>query len=166
VNLYGIRNGYQTVDEFNDVLGIAFIDEFGNKGVIEAKGTTKPGLYWLKNVGNKNGVAILMPGQHEKCWQIGLHKGYEAMVQVGSPFKVWRDSNMDDKFDRTGAIYRDVTGLNMHTASFKSKTEKVGMYSAGCQVRQHHIDHLIAMAIARRAAEIYGNSFTYTLFER
>lgn len=167
VNLFGIRSGFDQVNEFNDQLGIAYRDEFGNGQVLMHKGTTKPGLYWLKNKkGNVNGTFILAPGQYPNCWSIGKHKGYEALVQLGSPFKGWRDNDQDGMFDPEGRIYTDVTGLNMHTTSFKNDVDKVGAYSAGCQVRQHSEDHLMVMQVLRRSAEIYGNNFSYTLIDK
>lgn len=166
INLYGLRFGYDQVDEFNDVLGVAFRDDRGNPITIEAKGTTKPGIYWLKNrLGNKYGTAILQPGQYPTCWKIGLHKGYEALVQNGNPFNVWRDKDQDGQLDPEGQTYKDVTGLNMHTTSFKNEIEKVGAYSAGCQVRQKDEDHRMVMEIIKRSAAIYGDTFTYTLIE-
>lgn len=167
VNLFGIRSGYDQVDEFNDVLGIAFRDDQDNPIVIEHRGTTKPGLYWLKQkMCNANGTAILQPGQYPSCWMIGKHKGYEALVQKGMPFHVWRDQDEDGQLDAEGRTYKDVTGLNMHTTSFINDIDKVGAYSAGCQVRQHHEDHQTVMGILKRSAERYGNSFTYTLIDK
>jgi len=167
VNLFGIRNGYDTVDEFNDVLGIAYRDDNNKPVVIEHKGTTKPGLYYLKNkLGNKNGTAILIPGYYPKCWTIGKHSGkYEALVQNGNVFNVWRDNDSDGKFDIGGRIYTDVGGLNMHTTSFVNYNAKVGAYSAGCQVRQYSKQHLEVMEIIKKSAQLYGNVFSYALFE-
>jgi hypothetical protein len=166
VNLFGIRNGYDVVDEFNDILGIAYVDDFGNEVVVTHKGTTKPGLYYLKNkLGGNNGTAILIPGYYSKCWKIGEHKGYQALVQNGMPFKVWRDNNSDGKFDIGGTVYTDVTGLNRHTTSFLTEKTKVGPYSAGCQVDQDDEDHLVDMAICSKSARLYGNSFSYALFD-
>ena len=165
VNLFGIRKRGKA-NEFDDILGIAYRDEFGNGIVLEHKGTTDPGKYWLETkMGNVHGTAILIPGQYPRCWEIGEHKGYPALVQKGMPFKVWRDGDQDGDLDFGGAEHKDVTGLNMHTTSFLSEVEKVGAYSAGCQVRQHHEDHLMVMEILKRSAEKYSNSFTYTLID-
>lgn len=168
LNLYGIRKGYKTVDEFNDILGVAFVDSFGNEVCLEHQGSTKPGLYWLKNKkGNINGTAILVPGQYLNCWKIGEHNGqYKALRQNGNPFRVWRDGDSDGLFDIQGRHYTDVTGLNMHTTSFRNDTQKVGAYSAGCQVRQNWQDHEAIMGIIERAIEVWGNNvFSYTLFD-
>lgn len=167
VNLFGIRKGYDVVDEFNDILGIAYRDELGNPVVIESKGTTKPGLYWLKNKKvNINGTAILQPGQYSRCWELGKHKGYEALTQKGMPFNVWRDADQDGQLDPNGQTYKDVTGLNMHTTSFINEIDRVGAYSAGCQVRQKAEDHKMVMEILKRSAELYSNSFSYTLIDQ
>lgn len=166
VNLWGFRSGYDVVDEFNDILGIAYKDDFGNEVVIQHKATTKPGLYYLKNkIGGAGGTAILLPGYYPSCWKMGDHKGYEALVQNGMPFKVWRDNNSNGKLDIGGKVYTNVTGLNRHTTSFLTEKEKVGPYSAGCMVDRDDEDHLVDMAICSKSASLWGNSFSYALFE-
>lgn len=166
VNLFGIRTKGKA-NEFDDVLGIAYRDDFGNGIVLEHRGTTDPGMYWLESkMGNVKGTAILVPGQYPKCWSIGKHKGYEALVQNGMPFKVWRDNNQDGDLDFGGQEHSDVTGLNMHTTSFLSEVETVGAYSAGCQVRQRDEDHKVVMEILKRSADLYSNSFSYTLIDK
>ncbi len=168
INLFGIRQGYETVDEFNDILGMAFNDAFGNEVVLYHEGTTKPGYYWLKTKkGNSSGTAILQPGQYLNCWELGKHNGkYDALRQKGMPFKVWRDGDSDGHLDVNGPTFTDVTGLNMHTTSFKTNIARVGAYSAGCQVRQHDEDHIVTMKILAKAFEIWKNPvFSYTLFD-
>lgn len=166
VNLFGIRH-LDRVDEFNDVLGIALRDDFGNPICLEHKGTTDPGSYWLrKQTGNANGTFILAPGQYPGCWHVGLHKGHEALIQKGAPFRGWRDNDQDGQLDPDGRIYEDVTGLNMHTTSYLNEIMHVGAYSAGCQVRQKDEDHVMVMEILKRSLDLYGNSFTYTLIDQ
>jgi len=115
---------------------------------------------------NPNGVAILIPGFYEKAWIIGKHKGeYDALVQNGSGvFKVWRDSDKDGKFDFSGKIYTDVSGLNDHTTK-EHQINNVGGFSEGCMVTQDDKEHQIKMAICKRAAELYSNSFSLALFQ-
>lgn len=68
LNLFGIRSSSLTVDEFNDPLGVAYTDMFDAGVLLLHKGTTKPGLYWLKNkMGSVNGTFILKPGHYRKC---------------------------------------------------------------------------------------------------
>lgn len=165
VNLYGIRSNSLLVNEWNDILGVAYEDKFGNKINLIHSGTTKPGLYWLKNkMGNMNGTAILIPGYFQGCWKLGEHKGYLALQQHGSKFKVWRDNDKDGQFDYQGKVYEDVGGLNMHTESLLNTTEKVGAYSAGCQVREFDKEHFMVMNLLELAAAQYGPYFSYALF--
>ena len=167
LNLFGIRATDMLVDEWNDILGVAY-EENGEQKVLLHWGTTKPGLYYLKNkMGNINGTAILIPNQYRSCWIMGLHNGkYDALRQKGMPFEVWRDDDKDGELDYSGKIYKDVSGLNMHTESLINEIEKVGAYSAGCQVRAHDKEHFEVMDLIERSAEIYGEVFSYTLFEQ
>ncbi|WP_196894813.1 hypothetical protein [Aureivirga marina] len=165
LNLFGIRSNDLKVNEFNDFMGIAYKDELGNDQVFVFKASTKPGLYYLKHKKlNENGTAILIPNQYKSAWRLGYHKGYEALQQNTTNFKVWRDADSDGEFDYSGDIYSDVAGLNAHTTSFKSTIERVGKYSAGCQVIQDDKEFLIFLSIIKKSLDFYGNSFTYTLF--
>ncbi len=167
LNLFGIRSSSPLVDEFNDVMGIAYRDEFNNEQLLIFKATTKPGLYFLKKkLGNARGTAILIPGQYRSCWRLGTHKGYAALQQSkAGVFKVWRDNDSDGDLDMHGPVYNDVTGLNGHTTSFKNDIEKVGAYSAGCQVIQDDLDFKLFLSIIRKSTSIYSDIFSYTLFE-
>lgn len=164
---YGIRSRSLLVNLWNDVLGVCLIDKFGNKLNLMHRGSTKPGLNWLKDkMGNVNGTAILQPGQYRKCWTLGTHNGYPALCQSSvGVFKVWRDNNKDGRFDYQGPTYTDVTGLNMHTESLIRETDLVGLYSAGCQVREFDKEHMMVMAINELSVAMYGDGISYTLFE-
>lgn len=167
INLFGIRASSRAVDQFNDVLGIAFKDEFGNPVLLMHKATTKPGLYFLKEkLGNPQGTFILIPGHYPKCWMKGKHKGrYDALVQSDiATFQGYRDRDSDGELDYGGIKYKNVTGLNMHTTSFVSQKDKVGAYSAGCQVRKDYRDHIVAMGIVNKSLDLYGKYLSYALF--
>jgi hypothetical protein len=171
VNLFGIRSKDPDVNLFNDILGVAYLDDFGTKQCLVFWGTTKPGLTYLKDkLGNPNGTGILIPGQYPKAWIIDFHnKGTEhehkAFRQAGpGVFKVWRDKNKDGKLDYSGPIYTDVSGLNGHTTR-DFEIVNVGGFSAACQVVRDDKEHRVWISVAERAAELYGNIFTYTLFQ-
>lgn len=165
LNLFGIRSNDLAVNEFNDFVGVAYRDELDNPAVLLFRATTKPGLDYLKNkLGNEQGTAILIPGQYRGAWMLGYHRGYEALQQrADGVFKVWRDGDKDGNLDMAGPIYSDVRGLNGHTTSFINEVEKVGSYSAGCQVIQSSHDFQILISIVKKATTRYSNSFTYTL---
>lgn len=173
INIFGIRNkDISVVNEFNDLIGVAYLDEFLNKQCLVFQGTTKPGLTYLKDkLGNAEGTAILCEGQYPKCWIIGKHNigkeyEHEAYVQAGpGVFKTWRDKNSDGKFDFSGPIYTDVQGLNGHTTR-DFDINNVGGFSAACQVVQDDKEHSVWLAVGKRSAELYVNMFTYTLFRQ
>ena len=167
VNLYGIRQGYDVVNLFDDPLGLAVMNESGEPICLEHAGTTKPGLYWLKNkMGSVNGTFILEQGYYKHCWLVRKHRGqYEALCQVYSYQGFWgvRDNNSDGLFDIEGLRVNNVTGLNMHHARDKMF---VGPYSAACQARQHDEDHFEMMEIVN-ACLAYWNAtkVSYALFD-
>jgi len=171
VNNYGRRNkDLVTVNEWNDVRGIAYIDEFGVGQCLEWKATTKPGLTSLSGKPmNPKGTFIPMPGFYKDCWIIGKHNvgkehEHDALIQRGMPFKGWRDNNLDGKFDFSGTIYTDVTGLNDHTTR-PHEIKNVGSFSYACQVTKDDKEHQIKIAVCRRNEELYGNLFSYALFQ-
>ena len=59
-----------------------------------------------------------------------------------------------------------IFGTNIHRASKTGTSTEVNNWSAGCQVIAN-IDHFNEfMDICRQSAKLYGNKFTYTLFDQ
>lgn len=168
VNPFAIRARDMVVDEFNDIIGVVFIDNFLNYQCLTFKGTTKPGLYYLKNkLGNIDGTFILKPGFFPDCWVKGKHRGqYEALVQAGpGVFSGWRDADADGELDMHGTIYTNVTGLNLHTTSFVSEVDKVGPYSAGCQVVEDGRDFIVLKTICYKSIDLWKPTLDFALFQ-
>ena len=121
-----------------------------------------------KNLLNKDGVAILKPGQYRGSHKIGLHQNkYEALRQQRA-VKVYRDKNKDGKYDLNEANVREgIYGINIHRATKweGKKSTQIDKWSAGCQVIAANNDFRLFMEIVRKAAGIWGNSFSYTLIE-
>ena len=136
ITVFGIRFDGAREDYFDDLLGFVW------KGQTWAcKGTTRPGLYWLKNPMRDTGCARLKPGYYQSCWLKGLHKGRPGLVQSEKAnFIVQRDNNLDEKFDESSPEYKDTQGLNMHRAG--PNTQRVWKWSAGCQVTQREDDFI------------------------
>ena len=160
LNLVGIRAADPTPNVFNDQLWVFWMEKAGwDMNIYRI--TTDPGLYWLHNPMNPNGTGILKPGQYPGLWKIGIHKTYEALVQV-APCTLIRDFNRDNKLDYTSV--REETGLfgvNLHHAGEDSAT--VDKYSAACQVFKRKADFNEFMDLVRQARNFWVNSFTYTL---
>ena len=169
-NIVGIRNSDtngEVTNKFDDTLTISYKDSDGKWIYNEYKATTDPGSHWEKNLLNKDGVAILKPGQYRGSHKLGLHQGkYEALRQQ-KPVKVYRDNNKDGKYDMIEEnVQEGIFGINIHKAGkFVNGSTQIDKWSAGCQVFSKESDFNEFMEICRKARDVWGNSFTYTLIE-
>ncbi len=163
LNIIGVRSSDHTPNIFNDM--IFWLYKYrGGWAMKQASITTDPGLFYLENPCNKNGTAILKPGQYPGVWEIGLHQGkYEALVQRGN-FTVIRDFNRDGELDyNSGREETGMFGINFHHAGTDSV--QVDNWSAGCQVFKRLEDFNNFMTDCRKARDNWGNSFSYTLLK-
>ena len=163
LNLVGIRNSSSGANQFDDWL-CAFYWFDGIWNLFAFPGTTDPGTYYRENPLNLRGTAIMKAGQYRGAYRVGKHKGYKALQQVGS-ITVYRDDNRDTELDTTGATEQGINAINIHRANRVRASTRVDKWSAGCQVMQDpdHFDFF--MTLCDRAAQKFGNSFTYTLLE-
>jgi hypothetical protein len=91
-----------------------------------------------------------------------LHQGkYEALRQVGA-LVVERDYTKDGVYN-AAKKETGVFGINIHKAGADSTL--VNNWSEGCQVFKRSADFNQFMIIAKKAAALHGNRFTYTLIE-
>jgi hypothetical protein len=131
INIFGIRYNNKN-DLFDDTIG--YFDLNGN--IFVYKGTTEPSQYWTLKPMRKKGAARLIIGFHEGIWERGKHRGkYDALVQRNK-CKIIRDSNKNQKSDEK-IIKEGLFGINLHRASKYKILNKIGKYSAGCQVIQN-----------------------------
>lgn len=166
LNIVGIRNsqpGALVTNIFDDLITLSYKEN----GVWQYKQfaiTTDPGTKAVKNYSNPKGVARLIPNQYRGMHKIRLHKGqYEALGQE-KPCSVWRDKNKNLTFDEV-IVDTGIFGINIHRSNPKTQSEYVENWSEGCQVFKKVLDFNLFMSICKKSAEIYGNSFTYTLIE-
>lgn len=165
LNLVGIRRANAGTNKFDDFLVMMYKDKNLNPTCKVYPITTDPGEYWLKNPINPRGTAVLVPGQYRGTWKLGKHQNnYEALVQR-KEVKVWRDNNKDEVIDyrQLKLINQGYFGINIHRSNPYDQSYVVGKWSAGCQVFQRVDDFNEFMQLCRDSAELYGNSFTYTL---
>jgi len=164
VNIVGIRNdatGHKVTNLFDDTITISY-KENGEWKYFEWMITTEPGTKGVKEFHNSGGVARLVEGQYRGSHMIGLHQGkYEALCQQ-KPVKVYRDVNKDMVFDEI-KITEGVYGINIHRSNPLTESAFVENWSEGCQVFKKVKDFNAFMEICRKARDIHGNSFTYTL---
>lgn len=170
VNIIGIRNSKtkgRVTNAFDDLLTIAYkID--GEWKYHEFPCTTDPGTHWVENVLNDRGVAILKPGQYRGSHKLRLHQGKYLALGQKKPMKIYRDANLDGKYDLIEeSVREELIGINIHRATGRSggKSTRVDKWSAGCQVIADNDDWHEFLDICQTAREIHGNSFSYTLIE-
>ena len=170
VNIIGIRNSKtkgRVTNAFDDLLTIAYkID--GEWKYHEFPCTTDPGTHWVENVLNDRGVAILKPGQYRGSHKLRLHQGKYLALGQKKPMKIYRDANLDGKYDLIEeSVREELIGINIHRATGRSggKSTRVDKWSAGCQVIADNDDWHEFLDICQNAREIHGNSFSYTLIE-
>lgn len=165
VNIIGIRNtstGQKVTNVFDDLLTLSYKDETGTWKYHQWPATTDPGKKGVMEYHNKDGVARLVEGQYRGSHTIRLHQGkYEALGQAKN-VKVYRDANKDLIYDEN-KITEGVYGINIHKAGADSTY--VENWSEGCQVFKKSADFEEFMKICRKAKDIHGNSFSYTLIK-
>ena len=155
-------------DQWNDVISILGFSGGTPYLAIACRGTTEPGKYYTDNPLNANGAARLQLGQHKGLWIVGIHRGYEAMQQVGSA-KLVRDKNRNHSRDDKETI-ESGNGINLHTTKTTgwrgSASQAIGQWSAGCSVIQSPAQFLDFMKIIKGSAQYKSNKafrFDYTL---
>jgi|TARA_R110001592_G_scaffold54783_3_gene167839 hypothetical protein len=171
VNIIGIRNSKsngRVTNAFDDLMTIAYKNADGEWMYHEFPCTTDPGTHWVENILNPDGVAILKPGQYRGSHKLRLHQGKYLALGQKKPVKVYRDANLDGKYDLIEeSVKEGVYGINIHRATSRAggKSSRVDKWSAGCQVIGSNDDWHEFLDICQAAREIHGNSFSYTLIE-
>lgn len=165
INLIGVRNPKDIEkDVIND-----FIGYFTDTEIFLVPGTTEPSVYWTtdKAERNKAGTFHLLPGWHEAIWCFGTHKGYEALVndyRYCRPTKGWRDVNYNFSQDPKDVIVCDYFGINFHRMHPVSIVDKIGKYSAGCQVFRSAAD--FAKVLNKlKSTQMYKSTSDKTTFD-
>jgi hypothetical protein len=164
VNIVGVRNsatGQKVTNAFDDIMTLSY--KVGGEWKFHTWAcTTDPGKKGVLEYHNAAGVARLVEGQYRGSHALGLHQGkYEALKQAKA-VKVYRDADKDLEYDEN-KIAEGVFGINIHKAGADSTY--VENWSEGCQVFKKAAEFEAFMAIIRKAKDIHGNSFTYTLIE-
>ena len=163
LNIVGIRSSRTLCNTFDDLLTVFYKNTEGQQIFQVFPATTDPGLYWLEHPMHVEGTAIILPGQYQGAYQLGLHRSYRALKQVGQMDYV-RDANRDNRLDIAGLKrHRGVIGANIHRASPTGTSSRVDKWSAGCQVFADYADFEHFLLICEKAARYWGNRFSYTL---
>lgn len=166
VNIIGVRSNQnnKVTNKYDDYLVVIYNTNTGWKRHIYNI-TTEPGLKLMKAPSNSKGTAILAPGQYKGAYKIDKHRGkYYALCQRNAVVKVYRDNNRDTVYDyKPETIDTGMFGINIHRSNEFWTRSTIDGYSAGCQVFNDPKEFNSFMTIIKKAADIFGNKFTYTL---
>ena len=170
LNIWGIRCNTVDTGTFNDLLLVFYKANDANPKM-NGKWTydwfsitTDPSDLNLIKPINSKGCAILDEGQFQGAFKLGKHKGdYDALVQA-KPLPIFRITRKDGDIEISGEPTFEMCGINIHRASKWKIVSTIGLYSAGCQVFESVRDYEDKfIPLVKKAATMYGNSFTYTL---
>ena len=176
LNLFGIRSKNRTANQFDDLLGCAYLD--GKTWRVQYwPATTDPGtLNGQLATKNPNGAAILSPGQYRGAYIIGPHGStkYAALVQRGAEVTVFRDKTGDSTLDfDPSTLQTGWFGINIHASSMRpyeeeKDTSKVRNWSEGCQVHATTAGFRSMMDLCHKQIEHHPTwtKFTYTLLDQ
>lgn len=114
--------------------------------LMSCSATTEPGRYYRLNRMNPSGAAQLAFGQYLDAWQIGDHKGQDALVQCGK-LTVYRDDNEDGIRAGDKVYVGDDFYINQHTTS--NAPDMIGRWGAGCLVGKYPGTHEKFMSICK-----------------
>ena len=136
--ILGVRSLEDKPDAFDDKF-YHFIGETFRQVI---KGTTNPGVTILKSFGkfNPSGAAVVKSDEwYYDLWKFGKHHGkIDALLQLGTKVKVYRDGDKDNKSEEQGLLQEGFFGINYHSNGYdidaKATGTVVGGWSAGCQV--------------------------------
>ena len=163
LNIVGIRSSAEP-NKFDDAICVFYKDDSGKWIFKQYPITTDIGTYYMNHPMSSLGSAMLKEGQYIDTWIRGLHKGkYLALVQR-KPVTTYRDFDRNAVFDFGQKQTTGMYGINIHKAGANS--QDVNNWSAGCQVFQKTKDFDEFMAMTKKQADLYGNSFTYTLIDQ
>lgn len=130
LNLFGVRSASDIPDGWDDVIGVAYVDDGGTPRVRRWVATTDPGRHYLRAPMTPLGTIVVEPGYHRGLWAVGTHTGYPALQQVGT-LTYRRDNDRDDTIDRDDPLVVGTgNAVNLHHGGGAAV---VGRVSAGCQ---------------------------------
>lgn len=167
LNIIASRDPDPVLDRFGCVLSLLWSYE-GKLHLKNYRITTLPGSYFMKVVLlNREGCAIIKPGQYRGVYSPGLHRGkYLALCQRNGPVTVYRDGDRDNEFDMNPDREDEGWfGINIHRCGASGTVPKVGKNSAGCLVFQSHLDFNDFMKLVIQSEENWGDHFSLTVLD-
>lgn len=159
LNLIGVRLQKDTPDAVDDLMYAFWRDAPGGRWQARVWALeTEPSSAYLSHPLNPAGCAIMAPDQYLGAYEMGLHRGRPALVQV-RPVRVYRDNNRDAHINfpppNTVQAQEGLFGINIHD---------IRGDLAGCQGLLG-ADMPELLFLAQKFTAAYGKPINYTLLE-
>ena len=172
------RNGFELLgirweeDQDQDIMNDLLVG-IDDDDIVVVTGSTDPGIKYASKTGriNKDGTAHLCYGRYPDVYMIGMHGSgankHEAFCQAGD-LTVWRDFDGNLKYNIDGGdriVTGNYFGVNLHAnlSTVLSKQNKIGGWSAGCQITSTLDDLKKLLAMAKKSKK---RKFTYSLLSK
>lgn len=156
-NLIVQRSPSRQAGEMDDLISVVRLNSLGAWCEVAWACSADPGRYYLRNPENPRGAAILAPGQYRAAYELGKHKGRDALRQV-APVTVRRDGDRDELLE-PGAPDTGLFGVHVHDDAGLGAEA-----SAGCVVMAPK-DLAQMLSIMRADVSRWGPRFTLTVLE-
>jgi hypothetical protein len=127
-NLLFLRKTPGTLDAFDDMAVLAWIDHDGARRLFAARATTDPGKPILEHPKRKDGAAVWALGQQIDLMGFGLHHGKTPCLVPLRPVPVLRYTSPTDP---TGTPSTS-TATQIHPMGVTHESTVVGSWSEGC----------------------------------
>lgn len=163
LNIFGIRSSSKSGVRFDDLLGCAY--QHGGNNLFITAATLNPGVFYLQNLMDAGGAAIIKEGPYRGVFKLDWFRGTEALIQV-RPFTVYRDKNLNQEVDIVpGSETTGLYGIFLHQ-HFQGVEEakEIGKSSAGCVVPSTLSSYRGLMSLCKKQIPLWGNSFSFTVF--
>ena len=175
LNLVGVRTANLASGLFND-WGYCFHQEdrqIRAWGGVMSIITTDPGQAAREKPMNRNGTALMCPGQYRGAYILGKHRNYTALRQ-DRPIRFWRAQaefwdDMDDLDDPVHLglpVINEVIGAHHHRALDNVRLRSIGRFSYACQVWAEIWAYRMMIGLAQEAErQRQFTRTTYTLLD-
>lgn len=163
LNIFGIRKNSTSSVAFDDLLGCAY--QHNGENLFITSCTLNPGTFYLQNLMDSGGAAIIKENQYRGVFKLDYFKGTEALIQI-KPFTVYRDKNLNKEVDIVrGTETTGLYGIFLHQ-HFQGVEEakEIGKSSAGCIVPSRLSSYRGLMSLCKKQIPLWGNSFSFTVF--
>lgn len=165
LNLFVVRANTGFTNTFDDIAGVFYKNAKDIWTLKKWDCTVDPGRYYLENLMNPKGTGIIVPNQYLEVYEIGLHKGENALVQRGN-LSVYRDKNKDLTYNKDPkTIETGLFAIDIHNANNLQKSTYVNNWSAACVVLPDPNEHKELMSLAKTYFDVYRPRLAFTLFD-